>query len=170
MRSHLKASPMYPRMASFPCKFIGCIVTWGEMTTGKEVLKVRDIDKKENNQGTSRTYGIQVLIMNGPCTSHIFTYLLLRNHTGSQMIRSLLPEQEIRKTEINSLTEYLILSNSYLSKSMSTGKLQHRNATIWGSVTSHGGIPEANMSLGSFVAYIFFREILSFIVFLFSLS
>lgn len=121
---------MYPRMASFPCKFIGCIVTWGEMTTGKEVLKVRDIDKKENNQGTSRTYGIQVLIVNDPCTSHIFTYLLLRNHTGSQMIRSLLPEQEIRKTEINSLTEYLILSNSYLSQSMSTGKLQHRNATI----------------------------------------
>lgn len=168
MKSHFKASPMYPRMASFPCNFIGCIVTWGEMTTEKEVLKVREIDKK-NNQGKSRIYGIQVLNYEWPCTSHIFTYLLIRNHTGSQMIRNLF-EQEIRKTKISSMTEYLILSNSYLSKSMSKGKLQHRKATIWGSVTFHGGIPEANMSLGSFVAYIFFHEILSLIVFLFSLS
>lgn len=46
------------------------------------------------------------------------------------MIRSLLPEQEIRKTEISSITEYLIVSNIHRSKSMSTGKFQHRNATI----------------------------------------
>lgn len=114
---------MYPRMASFLCNFIGCNVTWGEMTTEKgELFKVREMSNKESKQGKSGIYGIQVPVMNGPCASHIFTYLLIREPYRKPNDQSLLAEQEIRKTEISTVTEYLILSNIYLSKIISTGK------------------------------------------------
>lgn len=38
---------MYPRMASILCNFTGCSVIWGDMTTEKVVLKVREMDKKK---------------------------------------------------------------------------------------------------------------------------
>lgn len=160
---------MYPRMASFPCNFTGCIVMWGEMTTDKrELFKVRGTSIKENNQGKSGIYGIQVPVMNGPFPSHIFTYLLIRKPYRKPNNQSLLAQQEIRKTEIRSKAEYLISSNIYLSKSMSTSKFQHRNTTIWGSVTSHSGIPEANMSFGFFCSIYFLSW--NLIIYFFSYS